>query len=139
MFEWTMPSSGERVRFPYGVKRELFQAQGGRCMYCGGWQRLDLMDIDHKQPLSPGGSDDGDNLQLLCRTCNTRKGPKTDQKCRRIYRDVGMSAREMPPARAVRQSDFVAAGKRSTQSRNKRQRAERNRDSRDELYRLYLG
>ena len=97
-------------------------------MYCGGRQRPDLMDIDHKDPLARGGSNHRDNLQLLCRTCNTRKGSKTDREFRRMYQEVGMPQEETPPMRPIRHSYFVAAGRRSARSRAKRRRTERNRD-----------
>ena len=139
MFDRMMTSSKQRVKFPKEVKRELLRSQGGRCMSCGGRQRLDLMDIDYKVPFSRGGSNDRDNLQLLCRTCNTPKGSKTDKEFRRMYWETGLSQGETPPVRTIRQSDFVAVGRRSTRSCNKHQRTNRPRSPLDELFRLYLG
>lgn len=52
--------------------RDLFQKQGGKCVYCA----LELRDdfhVDHVTPISAGGSNEKANLQLLCRTCNLRK------------------------------------------------------------------
>ena len=37
-----------------------------------GWE------IDHVRPLSRGGENDGANIQLLCRSCNSDKGNKTN-------------------------------------------------------------
>jgi 5-methylcytosine-specific restriction endonuclease McrA len=43
------------------------------CAYCGG-----LADtVDHKQPLSRGGSNEWWNLTAACRSCNSRKHNKT--------------------------------------------------------------
>lgn len=50
-----------------------FERQNGRCEYCG----ADLSNgfhVDHWKPLSGGGSNGFENLQLLCCTCNLRKG-----------------------------------------------------------------
>ena len=37
----------------------------------------DFIDLDHIVPVSKGGSDELDNLQLLCRKCNGKKSDKT--------------------------------------------------------------
>lgn len=53
----------------------LLLEQGGRCP-CG----CDISKnytIDHMTPLSRGGSNWPDNLQLLCRSCNSSKNTKT--------------------------------------------------------------
>jgi len=49
----------------------LIERDGYRCATCGA---VETLTIDHIDPLSKGGSDDLDNLQLLCRSCNSRKG-----------------------------------------------------------------
>ena len=55
--------------------QRLFVLQNGACPVC----RSDLpaeYHVDHIQALSRGGSNDPDNLQLLCPPCNTSKHAK---------------------------------------------------------------
>ena len=44
-----------------------------KCKQCGS---SDNLAIDHIHALANGGSNDLDNLQLLCRTCNSSKGAR---------------------------------------------------------------
>lgn len=43
------------------------------CVSCGGRDLL-LLSFDHIHPVHLGGGDELDNLQALCRRCNSRKG-----------------------------------------------------------------
>lgn len=56
----------------------LYFEQDGFCLGCG----RDLAElgyhVDHIHPLSKGGSNGPENLQLLCPTCNRQKADKTD-------------------------------------------------------------
>jgi 5-methylcytosine-specific restriction endonuclease McrA len=44
---------------------------GGRCVQCGSSHKVHC---DHVIPYSWGGADTVENLQILCQTCNLRKG-----------------------------------------------------------------
>lgn len=55
--------------------RAQFVRQNGRCFYCD--CALDSFEVDHKTPLSRGGSDRADNIVCACEPCNLRKGRKT--------------------------------------------------------------
>ena len=81
------PNNSGRRRgvFPRNVKNGLFRAQKGRCAYCGRTHRSRYLEIDHKYPVSRGGNDEIDNLQLLCNPCNMRKGIQSDEEFRRRY------------------------------------------------------
>jgi hypothetical protein len=47
------------------------------CQSCGATPRDGVkLEIDHIKPVSMGGSDDLDNLQVLCRECNLGKGAR---------------------------------------------------------------
>ena len=50
--------------------------QGGKCVYCDALLD-DGYEIDHKTPLSRGGSNWPENMQALCRRCNRSKGART--------------------------------------------------------------
>ena len=62
------------VRKWYGEK--LFVAQHGMCGMCKEHEKYKNMDVDHIKPISKGGTNSLDNLQLLCRQCNAKKGSK---------------------------------------------------------------
>lgn len=55
---------------PDEVRREVWYRDGGRCVICGSDSYLEL---DHIIPWSKGGATSVDNLQLLCRKCNSEK------------------------------------------------------------------
>jgi 5-methylcytosine-specific restriction endonuclease McrA len=50
----------------------LFDRQGGVCARCRE-PLVGSFDVDHINPRSRGGSDDLDNLQLLCISCHRKK------------------------------------------------------------------
>lgn len=58
---------------PISVDTRLFvwQRDGGACRNCGSTTNLHF---DHVIPLSWGGASTADNVQLLCRDCNLKKG-----------------------------------------------------------------
>ena len=99
------------------ITDELVKKQKGRCMYCGRKVGRDLFDLDHKNPVSRGGTNRKSNFQLLCRTCNTRKGALTDREFRRKYREAGVPQTQVLPSRAIPQSKFTGIGKSSTPRR----------------------
>jgi hypothetical protein len=51
--------------------RRLIIHRDERCRACGSARDLH---IDHVVPLAAGGTDDPDNLQVLCASCNCAKG-----------------------------------------------------------------
>ena len=65
------------------IKVKLYKLQKGRCgAPCeedgqGREFPIDIFEIDHIRPRSKGGPDVDENLQLLCPTCNGRKGNRT--------------------------------------------------------------
>lgn len=63
----------------------LFLVQRGKCTGGCGYLLRDGYHVDHKTPLSRGGSNWPDNLQLLCQPCNDSKGVKTDEEWRSTF------------------------------------------------------
>jgi len=53
-----------------------------RCRYCLATEELT---VDHKIPLSKGGSNKPANLQCLCRRCNSMKASLTQNDVRRLF------------------------------------------------------
>jgi 5-methylcytosine-specific restriction endonuclease McrA len=54
--------------------KELLDKHGGRCVRCGS---QDHIQVDHIIPLSKGGTNTLDNIQPLCRRCNSGKKNRT--------------------------------------------------------------
>jgi len=62
--------------------------QDARCTYCKTVFFNVRYEIDHKIPVSRGGTNDPENLQLLCPTCNMKKSKKThDEYMKQLKRD----------------------------------------------------
>lgn len=74
------------VAAPTGLRAQVLRRDGWQCRGCG-WSPGDYipaaptgrplyrgLEIDHIHPRSRGGGDELDNLQVLCTSCNARKG-----------------------------------------------------------------
>lgn len=53
------------------IRKTIFARDGKICSHCGATTKLCL---DHIVPVSKGGVDTLENLQVLCKTCNSKKG-----------------------------------------------------------------
>lgn len=51
----------------------------GPCVDCGTLQDLT---VDHRRPISQGGTNDPSNLVVRCRPCNSRKHTRPEQELR---------------------------------------------------------
>jgi 5-methylcytosine-specific restriction endonuclease McrA len=60
-----------KIPIPLELRAAILERDGFRCLHCGVQDRLS---IDHIIPESRGGTMDIENLQTLCRRCNSRKG-----------------------------------------------------------------
>ena len=64
------------------IREMLYLAYSRPCKYCK--KNLDVTNMvcDHKHPISSGGGSFKNNLQMICASCNTKKGPLTDKEYR---------------------------------------------------------
>lgn len=60
-----------RADIPLSVRTAVYERDGFACVRCGSTSSLSL---DHIKPWSLGGADTIDNLQTMCRPCNSAKG-----------------------------------------------------------------
>ena len=58
----------------------FFNSYGKGCKYCDRKMTLKNMVCDHIVPLTKGGESTVKNLQLICKSCNTRKGPLDEKE-----------------------------------------------------------
>lgn len=64
-----------RLQIPKWIRREVYERDGHKCVKCGTTETLTL---DHIIPWSRGGDDTVENLQTMCRPCNSRKGNRVE-------------------------------------------------------------
>ena len=71
---------------------ELFEQQEGLCYYCGRllFESFKVpFHVEHKIPISIGGSNDISNIALSCKECNLRKHTKTDEEFLELLVRIG--------------------------------------------------
>ena len=67
--------AGDGGKLSTGLAKKLFELQKGKCPCCA--EPLgDDFHMDHKVPLVMGGTNTDDNIQLLRKLCNHKKGTK---------------------------------------------------------------
>jgi hypothetical protein len=62
-----------RRRIADDLRTRVYERDDWECLHCGSPENLSL---DHIHPYSRGGDDTFENLQTLCRPCNSRKGAR---------------------------------------------------------------
>lgn len=58
---------------PFNVRIKVWLRDGGKCTRCRAENDLEF---DHIIPISKGGSNTENNIELLCKSCNRRKSDK---------------------------------------------------------------
>ena len=63
-----------KTNIPRGLRHEVFKRDNYTCVECGAKKEDGAtLHVDHKIPVSKGGTDELDNLQTLCSDCNLNK------------------------------------------------------------------
>ncbi|MGE4132377.1 MAG: HNH endonuclease [Bdellovibrionales bacterium] len=65
----TLPAPVSERRITARARRTVWQQAKSKCQTCGS---VHALQVDHVLPKSLGGSDEAENLRLLCRSCNQR-------------------------------------------------------------------
>ncbi len=68
---WRIQLRPRRVPIPDSVRALVYARDGYACVIC---RASDDLTLDHITPWSRGGSDQPENLQTMCRSCNSSKG-----------------------------------------------------------------
>lgn len=68
----------------------LLDQQENRCFYCAA--SLAGYEVDHRIPLSRGGTNSPDNIVVACRGCNRSKGAKTAEEFMAVRRNIRKEA-----------------------------------------------
>ena len=76
------------------VRFDVLQRDDFTCQLCGKTKEEGVkLEVDHKIPVSKGGSDRMNNLWTLCRECNAGKTDRILRKWLSFYRLIDMSSR----------------------------------------------
>ncbi len=63
-------------------RKTLYKIQKGFCEYCHEYVKLENATVDHRIPISKGGTHSIDNLYMTCYDCNKDKGNQTEKEYR---------------------------------------------------------
>ena len=84
------PATRSRPSFSAKDKEFLHERQKGQCAGCKEKLPVRNLTVDHIKPLDKGGSDKPSNLQLLCNSCNSIKGNRTQAYLQKRLREQGI-------------------------------------------------
>ena len=80
-----------RPKFTQKEKEMLHKYQGGKCNGCNKKFDIRNLAVDHIKAFSKGGSDRGNNTQLLCTACNSSKGTGTQGQLKKRLAQQGVT------------------------------------------------
>ena len=84
-----------RRKFTDYERKTVYAKADGRCSICGRPIRFDAMTIDHKVPLSKGGTNEISNLQSACEVCNLLKSALTMPELMEKITEIKRNSRKM--------------------------------------------
>ena len=94
----SLKSSLKRRSEQYDVKFDIdaadirvmfYTSYGKGCKYCGKQLTFRTIACDHIIPLTKGGPSNKKNLQLICKTCNSRKRPLNEKDFTLLIQLIG--------------------------------------------------
>ena len=112
------------MRYPFGdsnndavrgsIRYQVLKTAGGRCELCGASSRDIQIDVDHIIPRSKGGTNEIDNLQALCRTCNAQKRDRDTTNIREMQANYALHTPdcvfcELPAERVLEMNELALA------------------------------
>lgn len=77
------------------IKTLFLEAYGTECPYCGRELTFRSIACDHIIPLKKQGPSIKANLQLICKSCNTRKGPLDEKDFKKVMNWVNKQTLEV--------------------------------------------
>lgn len=77
-----LPQNRQRVRKK--ARFAILSRDGFRCVCCGKGPDEERLEVDHIVPVSLGGTNDPQNLQTLCCSCNQGKSNKITSEAARL-------------------------------------------------------
>ena len=63
----------KRKQFSKSMRRNIYEKTQGYCYLCGKFVKFNSFEVEHKTPLSKGGTNDLSNLYCSCHKCNKLK------------------------------------------------------------------
>lgn len=63
----------KRKQISKDLRNQVYDKTDGRCYLCGEFLDFDYFEVEHRIPLTKGGSNEFDNLFPSCHCCNTMK------------------------------------------------------------------
>jgi len=99
---------------PGTARYEVLKRARFRCELCGVSADVRALEVDHIVPRARGGTDDPDNLQALCYSCNATKRDRDATDFRGVgesyaYREPGCAFCEMPKDHVLAEAELAYA------------------------------